>query len=455
MSNKELLFQAIKNQETSRPGWVPFVGVHGGKLIGKKASEYLQSGELIYNGIKKACELYSPDGIPVVFDLQMEAEVLGCQLKWSDEVPPSVITHPLETGELENLSEFSTTKGRFPEIKKALDLLDQDCSLQNIALFGLITGPFTLAMHLLGNNLFMEMFMNPDRVHKILSLCAEIGKKTSDFYIKNGCEIIGIVDPMTSQISPEHFDEFVTPYVNEIYDFIRNKNALSSMFVCGDATRNLDNLFKTHCDYVSIDENISMEMVKDLAQKNNKSFGGNLKLTSVLLFGNETESKLHTIDTIETGGKKGFILAPGCDLPYVCPEENLVAVSEMVLDEYKYEIAKTTLTLEDNLSDVKVEILDYSNCDKIDIEVVTLDSRSCAPCQYMVEAANKAADSFGEKVFVHEHKISTREGLAIMNKLGVMQVPSLLIDGKVVFSSIIPNQKDLKAKYQEKLDSKK
>ena len=47
MNSRELLLKALKNETTPRPAWVPFVGVHGAKLIGKTAREYLQSSELM------------------------------------------------------------------------------------------------------------------------------------------------------------------------------------------------------------------------------------------------------------------------------------------------------------------------------------------------------------------------------------------------------------------------
>ncbi|MDH3346109.1 MAG: hypothetical protein OEL75_02890, partial [Kiritimatiellaceae bacterium] len=95
MTGKDLLMQALKGEETTRPAWVPFVGCHGGFLINKTATEYLQSAELLVEGLKKAKELYCPDGLPVMFDLQVEAEILGCRLHWADEVPPAVVSHPL------------------------------------------------------------------------------------------------------------------------------------------------------------------------------------------------------------------------------------------------------------------------------------------------------------------------------------------------------------------------
>jgi uroporphyrinogen decarboxylase len=226
------------------------------------------------------------------------------------------------------------------------------------------------------------------------------------------------------------------------------------MFVCGDAAKNLEVMFKTNCDYVSIDENIPLAEVKNLSKKEKKAFGGNLKLTSVLLFGSVTDSKLHAIDNIDRGGSKGFVLSPGCDLPYGCPEENLQGVTEMVMDDYQREVARNTLQAgeAENLDHIILE--DYTNNKHITVEVGTLDSTSCAPCQYMYEAVIKASKDFGDKVKVIEHKISTKEGLGYMMKLGISSIPTICIDGEVAFSSIIPDQESLKKSFRERLAAK-
>jgi len=453
MTGKEILLNAIQNKETPRPAWVPFVGVHGGKLLGISAREYLQSSERIVEGLKKARELYRPDGLPVVFDLQVEAEVLGCRLKWADDVPPSVTSHPLESGTIEDLRAFDTKKGRYGLIRRAMAELRKDFAGE-VALFGLITGPFTLAMHLRGNNLFLDMLMDSAGVHRLMDFCAGVGRQCAAFYLDHGADVIAVVDPMTSQISPQHFEEFVSTPVDTIFDRIRERRAFSSMFVCGDATKNLEVMFQTRCDYVSIDENISLAYVKELSQKYNKAFGGNLKLTSVLLFGLVNDAKLHAIENIDTGGTKGFILAPGCDLPYHCPPENLQGVTGMVLDDYQREVARNTLQAGQTPDWDHIVLENYAANAHLTLEVGTLDSTSCAPCQYMYEAALKASQSFGDKVKVIEHKISTREGLGYMMKLGITSIPSICIDGEVVFKSIIPDQKTLIRLFEDKLREK-
>jgi len=308
MTGKELLLKAMNGEETSRPAWLPFVGCHGGKLIDKTATEYLQSANLMVEGLKKANELYKPDGLPVTFDLQVEAEILGCELHWADEVPPSVVTHPLEQDgvTLADLPKLDRTKGRLPIVMSALEMLNREIG-DEVALYGLICGPFTLALHLRGNNIFLDMFDKPDEVKELIDFCADIGIQMAELYLSHGASVVGVVDPMTSQISPDHFTEFVTPGVNKVFDGIRGRNGLSSIFVCGDVTRNLDIMCQTNADNISVDEQISMGDLRKLCEDNNKSFGGNIKLTSVLLLGSEDDARRETVEIMDVSGTKGFV----------------------------------------------------------------------------------------------------------------------------------------------------
>lgn len=328
-SPKDLLLAAVANQTVPRPAWLPFVGVHAAYLLGVSAQEYFRSAELIARGLQLAAERYSPDGLPVVFDLQMEAEVLGCEMHWADDTPPSVASHPLLEGGIDDLPAFETGRGRYPTVAEAMKRIRPQLG-SRIALYGLITGPFTLALHLAGTNVFLDMYKDPESVKRLMGFCSGICEHAATFYLEHGADVIAVVDPMTSQISPAHFDEFVAGHVNRVFDRVRGENRHSSLFVCGTAARNLENMCRTHCDNVCVDENISLEALRDLSRRYRKSFGGNLKLTSVLLSGTVADAEQDARRCLEAGGSRGFILAPGCDLPHATPPENIEAVSRVV-----------------------------------------------------------------------------------------------------------------------------
>ncbi len=451
MKGLQLIKEAFALRQVERVPWVPFVGVHGGFLIGVDAEKYLKSAKEVVKGVSKAIEEYEPDGIPVFFDLQVEAEILGCELRWSPNNPPAVISHPLAQGKkLADLGIPKSTDGRIPVITDATKKIRQKYS--DVALYGLITGPFTLALHLMGTDVFMKLFEEPEEVLKVMDFCTKVGMKMSEYLMDEGCDIIAVVDPMTSQIDSGTFETFVTPYVTQIFDFVRDSGKLSSFFVCGHAQQNIEAMCDCKPDNVSIDENIPLDYVKEIALKKKISFGGNLKLTVVLLMGSEDECREHALECLDLGGKTGFILAPGCDLPGETPPENIKAVTQLVHDPYQQDIIRT-LEKKESIQEV-LNMKDYGQSDKVIVDIITLDSESCAPCQYMVEAVKQVAPHFEGVVEWREHAIKKMEGVTFMSSLMVKNIPTICIDGKIAFVSKIPSRGDLIAAIQKRINEK-
>jgi MtaA/CmuA family methyltransferase len=448
---KQLIFDAIQGKKTERAPWLPFVGCHGAALIGKTAEAYLKSGDLIVQGVRKAIDLYRPDGIPVIFDLQIEAEAMGCALQWAKENPPAVVSHVLSTKTLKDLRIADETSGRIPEVLKVIRTLKADG--HDVALYGLITGPFTLALHLKGTEIFMEMYDRPDEVKALLSFCTQVAKNMARIYIEAGCDVIASVDPMTSQISPAAFTQFVSPYATELFADIRQRGAFSSFFVCGHAQKNVDVMCQCQPDNVSVDENIPLDFVKEVCQKYGVSFGGNLKLTVVLLMGTEDDVRRHTIETMNLGGDTGYILAPGCDLPYHVPPAHLKAVTAIVHDPYQREIARKLLQTAQEMQ-IGIDLSEYGQASKVVVDIITLDSEACAPCQYMVEAVKAIVPHFKDLVIWREHKIKEKEAVEFMMGLMVKNVPTICIDGEIKFVSRIPAQEELINAIQERINER-
>lgn len=447
MEGMLLLEKAFRLEETERTPWVPFVGVHGGKLIGVDAESYLKSSKNLVDGISKAIGLYRPDGIPVAFDLQIEAEILGCKLVWSRENPPAVVTHPLSNGiELTDLRLPEKTDGRISVVLEATSELRS--KFPDVGLYGLITGPFTLALHLLGTDIFMKLFEDPDYVHDLMDFCTQAGIRYSGYLLDAGCDVIAVVDPMTSQVDPTSFETFVSPYARKIFDYVRQRGKYSSFFVCGHAQQNIGVMCDCRPDNISIDENIPLDYVKDIALRKKISFGGNLKLTSVLLLGNEIDSRKDAVHCLDSGGKQGFIISPGCDLPMDTPVANLQAVTAMIYDKQ----ARQVIRKMKHTSSLEPMSLDgHWEDGKAIIDIITLDSASCAPCQYMVEAVKKASQKFNGKVVINEHKIKDIDGIRMMMALGVQNLPTTCINGRITFISHIPPKSEIEKAIQEAL----
>ncbi|MDD3365867.1 MAG: uroporphyrinogen decarboxylase family protein [Sphaerochaetaceae bacterium] len=445
-ARKDLVIKALNCQEVERIPWVPFTGVQCAKLLDMDAETFLRSPENIVKGVKLAAEKYLADGVCSVFDLQIEAEALGCGLKWSKNNPPAVATHVLETKELDELPEFTKESGRIADALKATKMLKDEIG-ENVAIFGLICGPFTLALHLAGASFLTDMIEYPDKAKAVLDFCAETARKMSAWYIEAGADVVALVDPMTSQISPRHFKRYVMDTVAPSIEEVKSKGGIVTLFCCGDATKNIELMMQCQPNGIAFDEQVSIPMCRELSAKYNVAIEGNLHLTTTLLFGNPTECVEDARRCMEEGGNKGFILSPGCDLPFDTPYYNLEAVGRFAVLGEEPSKSSGFLSLEEALTacDAVAEGFDDVVIEpgKIFVEVVTLDSEGCAPCQYMMESLMRVKEKYGDRLTYRETLIKSLAGIKRVQQLGCKNLPSMLINNELVFDNIIPTDEEL------------
>jgi len=428
MTGKERVLEILNHKKTDRPAWVPFAGVHAGNLIGKNATEVLTNADDLYNALEKVYELYQPDGMPVIFDLQVEAE--------------SVKSHPLQgtTNILCGCKQPTPDKGRIPMIVDVMKRVKRGIG-ESTALYGLICGPFTLASHLRGNDIFMDMVLNEEYVKSLMAYTTETALKMADIYIDAGMDVIAVVDPLVSQISPDHFVSMCHDAFSTVFEYIRAKGVKSSFFVCGNATRQIEVMCKTNPDSISIDENVDIKLAKEITDKYHITIGGNIPLTTLMLHGTQQENMKYVVDMLDNMSTDNLIVAPGCDMPYAVPAENTIGIGQAVreLDTVRQIVADYVAPE----FDIDVELPDYDNLKKPLVEVFTLDSATCAACAYMVGAVNVALDEFSSKINVVEYKFTEKENIARCKKMGVKNLPSVYINGQLKWSSIIPSREEL------------
>ena len=93
--------------------------------------------------------------------------------------------------------------------------------------------------------------------------------------------------------------------------------------------------------------------------------------------------------------------------------------------------------------DIQVELPDYAGLQKPLLECFTLDSATCAACGYMAGAAEAAKARLGDRIDYAEYKFTTKQNIARCRKLGVKNLPSLYLNGQLIYSSLIPSPAEL------------
>ncbi len=448
MTGRERVLSTIEGKSTDKLPWVPFAGVHAGKLVGYGAKKVSTEVDALVEAALEVNRLYRPDGQPVMFDLQIEAEILGCDMVWSEDGPPSVASHPLS-----DTTDIPTRLPKPEEGRLAMELEATRRLKKEIgdtsALYGICCGPFTLASHLRGTEIFMDMMLEPDYVHALLVYTNKVAKTVSDYLIDAGIDVVAVTDPLISQISPEHFADFMEKPFTDLFAHIREKKVEPSFFVCGNATMNIEPMCRTKCDSLSVDENVNLAAAKKITDKYDITIGGNIPLTSVMLFGNQQDNMKTVVDLIDSATPGRFIVSPGCDMPYDVPVENTIAAAHAV---HETESARAMVAnYQSEGIEFTGELPDYEHLAKPLVEVFTLDSATCAACTYMWATARDAVKSMDANIDLIEYKYTVPQNIARCREVGVKQLPSIFINGKLAFSSIIPSREELVERINEVL----
>ena len=84
-----------------------------------------------------------------------------------------------------------------------------------------------------------------------------------------------------------------------------------------------------------------------------------------------------------------------------------------------------------------------SAADVINIDVLTLDSVQCAACGYMMESIAALPKDIQEVIVYKEWSIKNKSGVGKFMELKGKVLPTICIEGDLVFQSIIPQYEEL------------
>ncbi len=197
-------------------------------------------------------------------------------------------------------------------------------------------------------------------------------------------------------------------------------------------------------DCIAVDENVNMLAAQQVTARHNITLEGNIPLTSRMLLGSQQDNMQYVIEMLDTLDPHNLIISPGCDMPYATPVENVIGAAEAIRDPEQARLILANYQAQ-NIDLSAVILPDYAHLAKPLMEVFTLDSASCAACSYMLAAAVRATSALDHNVDLMEYKITKPENIARLMKMGIKNLPAILINGELKFSSLIPSHPELLA----------
>ncbi len=202
---------------------------------------------------------------------------------------------------------------------------------------GLSWGPLTTAGYLMGaeNLLLMTMLGGESTVRSLIDKTADFVLAQQLRMLEAGATVMWMADPTSSQdlISPDMFEDLSFTALETVIGGTKQEYGVPAfLHICGDTTGILRRLPHTGCDCFSLDHAVDLAEAKRLAGRD-IALMGNIDPVRMILQGTPEAIAGRCREMIDIAGRDGgYILAPGCETPIACPDENVIAMGRAGLE---------------------------------------------------------------------------------------------------------------------------
>lgn len=308
--------------------------MHACKVAGTSLQDYCVSGEVMARTHIAAWERFGHDLIDLENGVCALAGAVGCEAEIPDaESPPWVIAPALERIEdVDRLRPIDPERdGTLPAMLEATRLLRRELGDRVCILAEADQGPFSLAAQIVGIEEFLMAIMEPSKADLVEALLTY----TTEQVIRYACALSDAGAHLTMMgesiagpdvCAPDQYRAFALPWERRVVEAVTAHGGRIGLHICGDATRIIDDMVTTGAVFLQVDHKIDRARVK-AAAAGRTTLIGTVDPSEVLTRGTPAAVRARAEEDLRLmadGG--GFILSPGCSLPYPAPDENIDAL---------------------------------------------------------------------------------------------------------------------------------
>ena len=304
----------------------PFQGYWALALAGVKVKESIDNPIRAARAQIQAVGACGFDAMGVMWDWLAPAEALGCEVKVPEHgtimtwTPVVEDRSSLDRLRIPDPGEDYRLKAAFETSELLMNELGKEKYLM-----ASLAAPFTLAGELRGvGKLMMDTILDPDMARDIINFSTETTIVYLEEMVKKDIDAIILSDPTASGalVSKEDFGRFSQPYLKECGKRIKNSGKHFIVHICGDTGDRLEHVADVGADVFSVDYQLDIATAMR-ALGSRQAILGNVKPAQTLLGGTPEDVRRESLECIQKGGRRGFILGAGCDIALGTPLENV------------------------------------------------------------------------------------------------------------------------------------
>mgnify|MGYP002510272838 CR=1 FL=1 len=277
----------------------------------------------------------TPSGASVSFmDLSVEAEAFGSEIVVSDDEVPTVIGSIVdEDSDPDDLEVPEVGAGRthlyLDAIEKVMPMITDR------PVFAGMIGPYSLAGRLMNvNEIMILCYEEPELVEAVVKKCTQFLKEYAMAYKKIGANGIVMAEPLAGLLPTDLMDQFSSPFVREIVDYVQDDEFAVIYHNCGNGVvKTVKSVISTGARGFHFGNAIDMAEIMPLMPEDVLVMG-NVDPAAQFNMGTPESVREDTLRVLEACSKyPNFIISSGCDIPPMSPWENINAFFDAV-DEF-------------------------------------------------------------------------------------------------------------------------
>lgn len=317
-----------------RPLFMPAIYEHKAFFIDDTPSNIARDADLLARAVLAEYATLEPDALAIGVDVyNLEAEAAGCRVLYyegDDTSIPGISPGDHAAGIGDDFTNHQVpnplTDGRMPVNIAATRQVVRELG-DDIWVRGAVSGPFSLALNLVGTDFFMCCITDPDQVKRILRYCTDIIKTFGLAYIDVGADVI-LFDSAASpdMLSPKMFADFVQPCLTELVEYFKGQGVDDvPLIIGGNTTRIIDPLIQTGANNLLCDFTADWEAWSGQCRRHKRALRRNID-PGFLQRATPAEVFDLSREIIAAGADlPGFIMGTAV-VPYGTPTDNLLAV---------------------------------------------------------------------------------------------------------------------------------
>ena len=338
-TSKELVISALHREEVDRiPFCPPFQGYWALGYSNVGTLQSIEDPKAAAEAQFRVIDDCHIDGVETMWDWLIPVEAMGCEVRIPQSGTIPTMEHIIhDANDLEKLAvpEFKDVKDfyRFAGARETTRIMADRIGKDHYLMASLLA-PFTLAGELRGvEDMMMDCLMEEDFIHALVEKSAEIDTVFAEDIASWDIDALILCDPTCSGdlVCGDDYAKFSKAVTKKMGDMARSKGKDVITHICGDTTDRIGYVADTGAIAFSVDWQVDIgKAVKDM--ENRMAMIGNINPAAYLFSGTPDQVREETRRIAESGGKKGFLMGSGCDIPVGSDYANVKAISEILMN---------------------------------------------------------------------------------------------------------------------------